>query len=227
MRDLAPDRKMYLLKQNRQMKSTSTSVQLVNKPSGIQPHYAASYGPTRAAQFLPSLVPQLTGDSGFMKRLSTAWGSSPSMSPTSAVDRDSATGSFSSSSSKITQALTDEQPALQPQTTGWTSWWTSSGGDRFPRTYDNGLRNEKSASWYVELIQHAKSTDLKTAKLLISLRVHLSTAKLTWIVEFLDAYHGAESLGSLLAGLVGKAGKRKKLNDVEETVLLEIGRAHV
>ena len=62
---------------------------------------------------------------------------------------------------------------------------------------------------------------MKTAKLLISLRVHLSTAKLTWIVEFLDSYQGAEALGTLLASLVGKAGKRRTLNEVERYVLLE------
>lgn len=59
-------------------------------------------------------------------------------------------------------------------------------------------------------------------KHLIPLRVHLSTANLAWIGEFVDERGGLEVLGGVLAGLVGKGGKRKRLGDVEEMVLLEV-----
>ena len=80
MRNLPSDRKLYLLRQNRQMRSTVSNN---NGPSWTS--HAASLGPTRASQFLPALVPQLTGDSGLMKRFSiTNWGSStPELTSTS------------------------------------------------------------------------------------------------------------------------------------------------
>ena len=64
--------------------------------------------------------------------------------------------------------------------------------------------------------------DMKLVKHLISLRVHLSTASLTWIEEFVHERRGMEVLGMLLAGLVGKSGKRKALTEVEGTVLFEL-----
>lgn len=63
---------------------------------------------------------------------------------------------------------------------------------------------------------------MKLVKHLISLRVHLSTADLAWIQEFVSEAKGVDSLGDLLASLVAKNGKRKKLQNVEETVLLEV-----
>lgn len=71
-------------------------------------------------------------------------------------------------------------------------------------------------------LRSRKSTDVKLVKHLISLRVHLSTAKLSWVEQFLDEQKGMAALGTLLAELVGKGGKRKKLTDVEETVLYEV-----
>jgi diaphanous 1 len=53
------------------------------------------------------------------------------------------------------------------------------------------------------------------------LRVHLSTAKLVWIEEFVNEVKGLDALGTLLSELVGKGGKRRALSDVESTVLLE------
>jgi diaphanous 1 len=54
--------------------------------------------------------------------------------------------------------------------------------------------------------------------------VHLSTAKLAWIERFVDEQNGMDVLGNLLSGLVGKGGKRRKLTDTEDTVLLEVVR---
>jgi hypothetical protein len=63
---------------------------------------------------------------------------------------------------------------------------------------------------------------MKLVKHLISLRVHISTASLTWIEEFVQERKGIDVLGTLLAGLVGKSGKRKALTEVESTVLFEL-----
>lgn len=45
---------------------------------------------------------------------------------------------------------------------------------------------------------------------------------MAWIEQFLFEARGMEALGVLIASLVGKGGKRRKLIDVEETVLLEV-----
>ena len=110
----------------------------------------------------------------------------------------------------------DPQP-LQPQTTGglWSSWWTSSGG-----TVDKALK--QTPKWYVDGLKGGRSVDMKLVKHLISLRVHLSTASLTWIEEFVLEKRGIEVLSTLLAGLVSKSGKRKALTEVESTVLFEL-----
>lgn len=81
---------------------------------------------------------------------------------------------------------------------------------------------EKTPRWYVDGLRSGRATDMKLVKHLISLRVHLSTASLVWIEEFVGEERGMEAIGKLLAGLVSKGGKRKKLTDIEETVLLEI-----
>lgn len=118
---------------------------------------------------------------------------------------------------------TDSIELLQPQSTGglWSSWWASSGGDK-PSTPPSNKDIINSAKWYVDGIRTGRATDSKLAKHLISLRVHLSTAKLIWIEEFLTEEQGMDAIGALLANLVGKGGKRKKLADVEATVLLEV-----
>lgn len=66
-----------------------------------------------------------------------------------------------------------------------------------------------------------KPTDPKLAKHLISLRVHLSSADLTWIEDFLEDEHGVEGLDRLLAGLVAIPEKKKSLSDTENTVVIE------
>src|SRR5712672_966042 len=81
MHQLPVDRKLYLLEQHKQYRVASA------KPSShvAQPSYSATYGPSSAGNLLPRLVPQLTGDSGFMRRLSiTGWGGSSVASPLSA-----------------------------------------------------------------------------------------------------------------------------------------------
>lgn len=214
MHNLPPDRKRYLLEQNCLMKSTPSS------KSGNSPHlgYAASYGPSRAAQILPNLVPQLTGEGSLMKRLSVSWGGFSDGSPV--------TPSTPLAKSIFSQEERSDRPEpapLQSQSTGslWSNWWSSSGGEASPSP-KNMAKEEKSAAWYIGCIRSRRTTDSKLVKHLISLRVHLSTAKLSWVDGFLNENDGMELLGTLLSTLVAKGGKRKKLGDTEEMVLYEV-----
>jgi hypothetical protein len=121
-------------------------------------------------------------------------------------------------------AITTEEPQpLQPQTTGglWSSWWVSSGGEKNATAQSKNTEEAKIPKWYVDKIK-GKTLDTKLVKTLISLRVHLSTARVFWVKEFIETEAGLDALSSILAGLVGKAGKRKHLSDMEGAVLLEI-----
>jgi diaphanous 1 len=126
-------------------------------------------------------------------------------------------------SGQAQNAKTMEEPQfLQPQTTGglWSSWWASSGGEK--NAQSKGQPKEgKSPKWYVDCIT-GKALDTKLVKHLISLRVHLSTARVFWVKEFVEAEGGFDALSAVLAGLVGRAGKRKHLTDMEGAVLLEV-----
>src|ERR1700756_1234515 len=115
MHQLPVDRKLYLLEQQKQYRVASA------KPHshGAQPSYSVTYGPSSAGNLLPRLVPQLSGDSGLMKRLSiTGWGSA-SAAPLSSNSGSNRKGERSDPSSPSTQAygakVTDEPQPLQPQ----------------------------------------------------------------------------------------------------------------
>ena len=219
MRKLSPDRKRYLLQQNRQMRST-----IGCEPSISAPIYAASVGPSRAAQLLPAIIPQLTGDGGIIKRFSiTNWGGTSIEVPERTLDLVTSNETSVANVSEDEKKDSDEQKPLQSQSTGglWSSWWSSSGGEAASPTRQKVAR-ETSASYYVDGIRASKSCDAKLVKLLISLRVRLSTAKLSWVEQFLRDNKGLEILGTLLASLVGKGGKRRKLVDIEDNALHEI-----
>lgn len=181
---------------------------------------ASTYSPASA----PGIIPQLTGDTGILRRFSIAgWvagtSTSPSNSPRSSAQFGSPQVSAEASASP------PETSPIQPQSTGglWSSWWNSSGGDKEVVSGNKTQeKEEKSPSWYVDGIRRGRTADMKLVKHLISLRVHLSTADLAWIQEFVSEAKGVDSLGDLLASLVAKNGKRKKLQNVEETVLLEV-----
>lgn len=227
MHALSQDRKKYLLRQNRQFKTSST-VSTV----GGQHTYSASYGPSSAAALLPKLVPQLTGDAGLMKRFSiVGWGSGTSPAPP-VVSPDSINTAGSSKDApnlpigaraQVTK-VSEELPPLQPQTTGslWSSWWSSSGGEKPTSADKRNTTDSKSAKWYIDGLRTGRAPDMKLVKHLITLRVHLSTAKLAFIQDFVGSEKGLDALGALLASLVGKGGKRRALSEIETTVLLEV-----
>jgi diaphanous 1 len=232
MHGLPTDRKQYLLHQNREFRSAASPTRL--NTHGSQPAYAASYGPSSAAAFLPRLVPQLTGDAGLMRRFSiTGWGTGGPAPPVVSADSNRSSGEFDAGGSDAkgkvkaqVEKVAEEMSPIKPQSTGglWSSWWASSGGEKGATSGEKGTIKEtaKSAKSYVDGIRVGRTTDIKLVKLLISLRVHLSTAKLVWIEEFVREEKGLDVLGTLLAGLVGKGGKRRDLSEVETTVLLEV-----
>ena len=222
MRNLPLDRKKYLLRQNRQFGSMSKAMARQSSvPGAQQPVTTSSSG---SGTILPRLVPQLTGN-GLINRLS-GWGGSNSSTPSTPtqeseqpINSDTSVSSNKPATARGRKSVDgpDADPLpLQPQTTGgmWSSWWTSSGGA--------DKAQKQTPKWYVDGLKGGRSVDMKLVKHLISLRVHLSTASLTWIEEFVQERKGMDALGLLLGGLVGRSGKRKALTDVENTVLFEL-----
>ena len=221
MHQLPADRKLYLLEQHKQYRVASAKT----SSHVAQPSYSATYGPSSAGNLLPRLVPQLTGDSGFMRRLSiTGWGGSSATSPSSASgsNRKDEKLDLNPQPVQVHGAKATEEEPLQPQTTGglWSSWWVSSGGEK-TATQGKNPKEAKTPKWYVDRIK-GKTLDTKLVKTLISLRVHLSTVRVFWVKEFVEAEAGLDTLSAILASLVGRAGKRKHLSDMEGAVLLEI-----
>ncbi len=220
---LSRDRKNYLLRQNQHFRSA-------NQSESAQPPYAASYGPSSSAGLLPRLVPHLTGDSGLLKRMSViGWGSGTSRiaspEPKSVSNAtDDLPNSPMTSPDVRPGKVAEEVQSLQPQNTGslWSSWWTSAGGEKASTSDKRRSQDSKSARWYIDSLKINKLPDMKLVRHLITLRVHLSTAKLPFIQDFIGPEKGLEALDKLLAGLVGKGGKRKSLTEIETTVLLEI-----
>lgn len=225
---LPPEQKRYLLEQNQVSRGSTLSkgsAAKVNRAAAT----ASTYGSASAATILPRLVPQLTGDSGLMKRFSIAgWGSTvsnsspvptstPPESPRSSTDLGPRRRDSTVSIRSLDKG--SDMPSVQPQTTGglWSNWWTSSGGSSGSAIKET----EKTAYWYATGLRNGR-TDTKLVKHLISLRVHVSTANLAWIEDFTTTESGMNLLSDLLARLVSKGGKRKKLTEVEETVLLEV-----
>jgi len=218
MYQLSGDRKLYLLEQHRQSRSATPKSHL----HGTQPPYFATYGPSSASNLLPRLAPQLTGDSGLIRRLSIGgWGSATAVaSSTSGSNRKGDRAEATWTTAQEVKATEELQP-LQLQSTGglWSSWWVSSGGEK--ASSRGQPKEDKTPKWYVDGIK-GKALDTKLVKHLISLRVHLSTARVFWVKEFVETEGGLRVLGAVLAGLVGRAGKRKHLSDIEGVVLLEI-----
>ena len=218
---MSDDHKKYLLHQNRQFRSNQQPILLTgDRPSAV------SCGPSSSTALLPRIVPQLTGDEGLMRRISNfgwGFGTSAAASPTEPPSPDGAPNSPGPLQALVKNPPEDIQP-LQPQTTGnsWGNWWVSSGGEKNIPLEKGGLDSAKSAKWYIDTLRSGKAPDLKLVKHLITLRVHLSTANLAFIRDFVRNEKGMDMLGKLLASLVGKGGKRRRFTEIESTVFLEI-----
>lgn len=216
MHNLPLDRKRYLLQQNRQMKSSPSKLN-----NTVRNNSSQSYSPARASTILPNLVPQLTGEGSLMRRFSV-WGGG-NEEPALSTPKSPLVSSMVDSDER--DLSKDSATPLQAQSTGglWSSWWSSSGGEFSSSSkLKETSKDIKSAAWYIEGIRSRKPTDPKLLKHLISLRVHLSTVKLSWAEGFLNERGGMECLGTLLSLLVAKGGKRKTLSDTEDSVLYEV-----
>lgn len=219
MYKLPISQKRYLIKQHKEKHSATLSKASALNRGTSHAAQASTYSPASSSGLIPRLVPQLTGEAGLMKRFSIAsWGTTPSPPESRRSSADLAVKRHDTGGqAKIINEAPSEPTPIQPQSTGslWSSWWTSSGGDKGQK------EAEKMPRWYVDGIRSDRPADLKLVKHLISLRVHISTANLAWIEDFVDESNGIDALGKLLASLVAKGGKRKKLREIEETVLLE------
>lgn len=212
MLTMSPERKRTILSQHKVMKAGTTGS--IRGPAHVQ-----SYGPSSAAGIMPRIVPQLTGD-GLMKRFSI-WGAAPAAPPV--VSEESHTsGEFDKGRKGSIDKIAEEPKPVLPQSTGgrWSSWWSLSSGDR--GGVGDSRAPENSPKWYVDGLKSWKTTDIKLLKHIISLRVHLRNASMAWVEEFLSDEKGLDSLTVMLAGLVGKGGKRKNLTEIETNCLLEI-----
>ncbi|KAH0840265.1 hypothetical protein J3R83DRAFT_1272 [Lanmaoa asiatica] len=220
MHSLPPEKKRQFIEQSRGMFDKTTSASPLLSPTS-----SASYGPSSGSALFPRLVPQLSGDSGFFKRISAfpTWGSATSPPPPSVNPKSRPSGQFATGPrpSVSSEKVEEDAQSVQPQATGsmFSTWWTASGGEV---TADN--EHSTSARAYVDGIRKSRNADPKLAKHLISLRVHLSTAKLPWIETFI-AEEGIIAISGLLSSLVGKGGKRKAITDSENSVLLEVIRS--
>ncbi|KAF8312681.1 hypothetical protein DL93DRAFT_2059759, partial [Clavulina sp. PMI_390] len=216
MENLPVDRKLYLLAQNRQMRSHSSSA-----PSPVANRFA-SYSPSTAPSFFPNIVPQLTGGTdSVMKRFSiatlTGWGTPSAAQPSVTLDHGerSRSSSLSDSSSEL----------MTPQSTGglFGSWWNRSGSAQPIRPDVTGASEiTHDPSWYISELNNLKRNEVKLARHLINLRVHLSTAQLGWINTFAIQANGVEALGSALKEYVGDGLLRKKKGDAVQTIVLEL-----
>lgn len=214
MYTLSPEQKKWALRQERSKPPATSSRSSPLGKTGAA-GYAASYGPSSGAGIIPRLMPQLTGDAGIMKRFSiVGWGQAEASTPPSTTIV----------ASPVHEVVLAAAAPLQPQTTGglWSNWFSSSAGEK-PTSDKNLAELEKTPKWYVDTVKALKATtDSKLFKNLISLRVHLSTAKVGWIAEFVEEARGVDVLAGHLAGLVGKGGKTRVLTEMEGIVLFEV-----
>lgn len=219
MHSMPPEKKRQLMKQLRGNFDKATSASPLASPA------SATYGPSSGSALLPRLVPQLSGDSRFFKRFSAfpTWGSTTSSPPPSGNLKSRSSGEFATGRrfSVSSESVEEDAQYVQPQATGsmFSTWWAALGGEA---ATDN--EHSKSARAYVDGIRKSRNVDSKLTKHLISLRVHLSTAKLPWIESFIGE-EGIIAISGLLSSLVGKGGKRKVSTDSENSVLLEVIRS--
>ncbi|KIM29475.1 hypothetical protein M408DRAFT_8151 [Serendipita vermifera MAFF 305830] len=201
MRSMPLERKQYLLMQSKQSRSTiGTSSQSQRQGS--------NQGSDSTQSVITPISPQVTG----MLRRFSLWGA-PSGSPTVS----------SPAPEPESREPVQESLPIVPQITGslWGNWWL--GSPRETETPREGDRTKpNSTEWYVDGIRNGKTTDTRLAKHLISLRVHLSTAKVAWIERFLGEEKGMDALAALLQSLIDKGGKGRKLSDIEGIILLEV-----
>ena len=193
MRQLSVDRKQFLIQQHQQ-----------RQPAPLRPQQTG---------------PAHTGSTALagLKRLSmAAIGSSPWP-----AESEPASASHSSPATVPTfQAAGPSQAPspLVPQHTasGWTSWFAGT-----TITADE-VDGDESPRWFAEQLKNGKVSQKSLVKHLIALRVRLSTAKLSWIKEFMDSSAGVEALAVVLERTtVKRLNKHELPQELDESVQVE------
>ncbi|KAG9048580.1 hypothetical protein FS837_012435, partial [Tulasnella sp. UAMH 9824] len=228
---LPSDRKKYLVTQNRLARSASTTT--LDQTSSRMSQQPASYSGATGSTLIPKLVPQLTGD--VMKRFSLSnigWGSTSTSipsAPSPPTSKLAPVGEDRGVHNKLPSEVEDHEESIEaqplvPQSTGglWSSWWAGSSAAAATGQSSATGAKPKTCAWYVENLRPGVLSGTKLAKHLISLRVHLSTAKLAWIGKFVKEEKGMDVLGQVLEELVGKGSKKKKLSETDNTILVEV-----
>jgi diaphanous 1 len=250
MRALPSDRKRYLLQQNNHARAASQ----INKAHNVSASYGPSSAASLLPKLVPQLTGDSGGlMKRFSIAGLTGWGGSPAapvLSPTQErgfTDSARRNSTAVKESPIITSEIVEEPTPLVEQQTGglFSNWWPSAKGkekeNAAPPTTVDDTGKSNDVVWYVEGLRtglvslllsnrhkshqlYSRTSDSRLAKHLISLRVHLSTAKLTWIERFLLEAKGMDALGALLMNLVGQGSRRRKFGETEEIVLLEIAK---
>ncbi|SPO39803.1 related to Diaphanous protein homolog 1 [Pseudozyma flocculosa] len=111
----------------------------------------------------------------------------------------------------------------------WSSWWGAPAGSSTTGATNAGSVSDKSSpAYYVSQLREGKLGRKDLVKHLLSLRVTLSSAKLTWIDGFLNE-DGLETLeevmrvetDSFTSSLDATKGKRAERKEMSDTLLLE------
>ncbi|BGP44533.1 hypothetical protein JCM10450v2_000347 [Rhodotorula kratochvilovae] len=216
MRQLPDDRQRFLVLQHRSSQGSS--------PEPLRP---VKTGP--APQGDASLL-------GNVKRFSLAsvgWGGfasppSPDASPTPvrpATTYGAGAASPASPSPGSPRAGGAATPHLQSQETGtsssWTSWWTSP-SNATGTGQASSEQAKDSPQFYRDQLRSTKITQRSLAKHLIALRVRLSTAKLAWTEDFVDAAQGLDALEELLAKVALKKADKEAAPPTEEEKMVQV-----
>ncbi|KAI6166225.1 armadillo-type protein [Pisolithus thermaeus] len=200
----SPEKKRKIVQDllhSRNQKDTDSSPSVVNNSSSN-------------SSLVSRPMPRLFGDASLFGRRSAfpTWGSE-----TTSLNHDKQSDNLFEDPN-----LPEQSPSnpVQPQTTGsfFSVLWAKLSGEPIIGT-DSGV----SARAYVDALRKTRSSSEKLVNSLISLRVHLSTARLEWIENFITE-EGINVIGGLLSSLTGKGSARRVLTDTEGMVLLELIR---
>ncbi|WWD06090.1 hypothetical protein V865_004175 [Kwoniella europaea PYCC6329] len=238
MSSLSPSRKAYLLAQHHQgtpaIPSSPPPVQAISPP---RPTTFISLS-TGTSAGISCLLPQLTGSpsggtgstpttpnrgkEGGWKRFSLAglgvWHSDNGSqsdnhlsTPLAAGEEDVTTPRAEPSAAEKALGEVSEIRPMEKQVTGgvW-AWWTGS-----------NKADEGTPAGYIEALKHSRKNPQSLLKHLLSLRVTLSTVKLSWINEFI-LLDGLTAISSLLEKV---AREPRQKSDIGEQIIAEIGKS--
>ena len=208
MRSLSDTKKRILISQHRQ----------TNDPVSVRTHRTGPE-PGRVSIDASTTLPTSSNGISHLRHFSMAGWSGNANTQTKAKQHRSVaslspafsdTDSFTSGSLSPSLAGISPTPAPLLQTaTGWTSWFSAGSPARSTTTSTaTRVSNAKDTpAWYLEQLQTKRIIPKDLVKLLIALRVRLSTEPLFWISDFLDR-NGIGILGELLKKVITKGNAK-------------------